>query len=225
MPPSAALAGAPPRTALLVYYSFTGESERAVELAAAALAQQGWSSTSLRVDFADTSLRLRRPLAPRDVKRWTQAAERGDTLPVQLSPETALQARYGLVCLFSNTWQHHPCVPIRSLLRSGALKPVLDGTPLAVYVVCRRSWERNLGIVRAEAEAQGARFVGGEGFTHAGSQVGSLIRTVSYLMSSGGRIARCLGIPLPLPAYGLSAAATARVSRFTQEMAQAAGTR
>ncbi|RAR57869.1 hypothetical protein C7401_11488 [Paraburkholderia unamae] len=204
------------KKALLIYYTFTGEAQRVVELASGELALAGYEVATARVDFADPSLRLQRPLSPADVKRWTRAAAAGARLPVVVEPEQALGARYDLICLVSNTWQHHPCVPIWSLLARAEMRAALQATAFAVYVVCRRSSKRNLALIREEAEQHGGRFVGGERFEHHGSNVGSLIRTITYLMSSGERIARFVGLRLPLPPYGLSEVARQRVARFTR---------
>jgi hypothetical protein len=207
------------KKALLIYYTFTGEAHRVVQLAAAELQQAGYDVATARVDFADPASRLKRPLSPADVKRWTRAAAAGVRLPVIVEPAQVLSGSYDLVCLVSNTWQHHPCVPIWSLLARPDMQAALNDTAFAVYVVCRRSSKKNLDLVRNAAEQCGGRFVGGERFEHYGSNLGSLIRTVSYLMSSGERIARLFGVRLPLPPYGLSDVARRRVTQFTRLVA------
>lgn len=204
------------KKALLIYYTFTGEAGRVVERATAELRSGGYEVESARVDFADAELRLRRPLSPAAIKRWTKAAAAGTRFPVAVEPTTALRQTYDLICLVSNTWQHHPCVPIRSLLASPNMQATLKGKPFGVFVVCRRSFKKNLEIVRREAEQCGGHFVGGEHFRHSGSDIGSLIRTVSYLMSSGDKVARLFGFRLPLPRYGLSDSAIQRVAEFTR---------
>ena len=209
------------KRALLIYYTFTGEAKRAIDLASAELAASGFDVSTARVDFADEALRLKRPASPATIKRWCDAAESGQRFPVIVEPANALNGNYDLVCIFTNTWQHHPCVPIRSVLALPEMKTALSGKPFAVYVVCRRLWENNLKIVREEAEQSGGRYVGGEHFDHFGSNIGSLIRTVTYSMTSGGKVARFLGIRLPLPEYGLSDVAIKRVTSFTREVAAA----
>ena len=95
----------------------------------------------------------------------------------------------------------------------------LNGKPFAIYVICRRLWEKNLTIVRQQAEAHGGRFIAGEHFDHWGGNVGSLIRTISYALTSGDKVMRLFGIRLPVPQYGLSDTAMARVMSFTREVA------
>jgi hypothetical protein len=210
------------KKALLIYYTFTGEARRAIDVAKADLTTAGFDVSLARVDFADPAKRLRRPVAPKDLKIWCDAAENGTPYPVVVEPASALSEQYDLVCIFTNTWQHHPCVPIRSLLNLPEIKPVLNGKPFAVYVICRRLWEKNLEIVRKQAEQHGGRFVAGEHFDHHGGNVGSLIRTITYALTSGDKVARLLGMRLPIPEYGLSDEAMKRVSSFTREVARAA---
>ena len=187
--------------ALLIYYSFTGQAALAAERAAMSCRQAGWEPTLCLVDFADPSLRLRRPLAPRDVKHWTDVAATGQTRPIVYDPPATISARFDLVLVFTNTWQSSPSVPIRSFLESNEARRLFDGKPFAVLVICRRLWEKNLVTVRGLGEAAGGRFIAGQGFTHPGSQIGSLVQTVSFLMRGGAPWRHFLGIPLPH--YGL----------------------
>ena len=201
--------------ALFIGYSFTGQAREAMRIASATATTNGVESTQCFIDFAEPSLRLRRPMKPADVKRWTREAQDGATHPICLSPRDALHQRYDFVGLFSNTWQMHPSVPVRSLLAMPQMQQLLSGTAFAVYVICRRLWENNARLVQSEAEQAGGRCVGVEAFTHGGGPIGSLVRTVSYLMTSGPPIARIGGLRLPLPAFGLSEASLARVPTFT----------
>jgi hypothetical protein len=137
--------------ALVVYYSLTGQAAAAANLAAEALRKAGAAATLCRVDFADPASRPKRPFSFGDVKRWSDMAAQGKLFPISIDPTTALASRYNLVILFSNTWQHHPCPPIRSLLALPEMQQVLRGTPFAVYVVSRRLWEKNASIVTARA--------------------------------------------------------------------------
>jgi protein-tyrosine phosphatase len=201
---------------LLLYYSFTGQAQLVVDAVAAECAAAGWVPVTCRVDFAADDVRLRRPLSMNDIKRWTGAASRGDRLPVIYDPPQALDDRYDLVCIFSNTWQKSPAVPIRSFLESEAAARLLSATPFAVYVVCRRLWQNNLAIVRRLGEAAGGRFIDGLPVVHNGGALGSLIQTTAYMMGSGSGWKHILGVPLPR--YGVSSAALGRVAPFTRRL-------
>jgi hypothetical protein len=202
--------------ALVVYYSLTGQAVVAADLAANALRDSGYQTTLCRVDFADPASRPKRPFSLRDVKRWSDLAAAGQLFPIVLEPADAVGQRYDLVILFSNTWQHHPCPPIRSLLRLPAMKQTLKDTPFAVYVVSRLLWEKNAQIVRTDAEASGGRWIGTQHFHHHGGPIGSLLTTVLYMMRADDTV------PWPLPRFGLADADVARVQPATRAIVEKA---
>jgi hypothetical protein len=201
---------------LILYYSFTGQAERAAGLAAEAARAEGWDPVLCRMDMTDPTERLARPFKIADSKKWTGGAQRGMTRALTYAPADAIDGEYEAVLLFTNTWGDHPSVPVRSFLEGPDARKVLDGRPFGVFVVCRRLWEKNLAMVRAMGEAAGGRFVDGEAFMHPGGQIGSLIQTVTYLFRSDAGRKRFLGFPLP--PYGLSAEALARVPVFTHSL-------
>jgi hypothetical protein len=201
---------------LILYYSMTGQAEKAANLAANAARAAGWDVTLCRMTMADPADALRRPMNVAASKKWTQGAQKGMTVPLAYDPPEAIDRRYDALLLFSNTWGDHPSVPVRSFLESAAAKALLSGTPFGAYIVCRRLWRKNLDIVRQLGEAAGGRFLGGEPFMHPGGQIGSLIQTVTYLYRTDNGRKRFAGFPLPR--YGLSDEAVARVAPFTQEL-------
>jgi hypothetical protein len=201
---------------LILYYSMTGQAEKAAKLAANTARAAGWDVTLCRMMMADPADALRRPMNVAASKKWTQGAQKGMTVPLAYDPPEAIDRRYDALLLFSNTWGDHPSVPVRSFLESAAAKALLSGTPFGAYIVCRRLWRKNLDIVRQLGEAAGGRFLGGEPFMHPGGQIGSLIQTVTYLYRTDNGRKRFAGFPLPR--YGLSDEAVARVAPFTQEL-------
>lgn len=205
---------------LILYHTLTGESERAATLAAEAIRADGGDATLCRIEMPDPADRLARPLSLADSKRWTQAAQKGATVRIAFNPAEALGNEYDLVLLFTSTWGDHPCVPIRSFLEGPDAARVLNGRPFGVFVVCRRLWEKNLAIVRQLGEKAGGRFIAGEAFMHPGSQIGSLIQTVTYLWRCDGGRKSFLGFRLP--PYGLSPEAIGRVAPFTRSLLAAA---
>lgn len=204
------------RRCLILYYSFTGQAERAANLAAEAARADGWEPVMCRIDMADPAERLARPFRIADSKKWTGGAQQGMTRALAYAPSDALDRPYDAVLLFTNTWGDNPAVPVRSFLEGPDARRVLGGRRFGVFVVCRRLWEKNLATVRQLGEAAGGQFVDGEPFLHPGGQVGSLIQTVTYLFRSDAGRRRFLGFRLP--PYGLSAKALARVPAFTHSL-------
>lgn len=201
---------------LILYYSMTGQAEKAAALAESAAREAGWDVTSCRISTSDPADAPVRPMNVAASKKWTQGAQKGMSVPVICNPSQAIVERYDAILLFTNTWGDNPSVPVRSFLESAEARRLLADTPFGVYVVCRRLWKRNLSIVQQLGEAAGGRFLGGEPFMHPGSQIGSLIQTVTYLYRTDGGRKRFLGFPLP--PYGLSDEAIARVPGFTREL-------
>lgn len=201
------------KSCLIIYYSLTGQAERAASIAASTATAQGWDATLCRISMPAPEDALARPMKIADSKKWTQGAQKGLTVPVAYDPPEALARRYDAVLLFTNTWGDNPSVPVRSFLQSPQAKALLNDTPFGVYVVCRRLWRKNLALTRELAETAGGRYLDGEPFMHPGGQVGSLIQTISYLHRSDAGMKRLLGFPLPR--YGLSKAAIDRLPGFT----------
>jgi hypothetical protein len=201
---------------LLIYYSFTGQAQRAVDSAAAECREADWEPTLCRIDFANQQARLRRPMSLGDIKYWTGAASRGERMPIRYDPPQALDDSYDLIFIFSNTWQKNPSTPVRSFLESADAARALEGRPFAAIVVCRRLWENNLAIVRRLGEAAGGRYIDALAVIHNGGNVGSLIQTMTYMMGSGAGRRRLLGIPLPQ--YGLSPDSLDKVAPFARSV-------
>lgn len=200
---------------LILYYSLTGQALQAADLAAAAARDAGWDATLCRISMSDPADALARPMNVAASRKWTQGAQKGMTVPIALDPPQTGE-RYDAVLLFSNTWGDHPSVPVRSFLEGQDVKALLAATPVGIYIVCRRLWQKNLSIVRSRVEAAGGRVLGGEAFMHPGGQVGSLIQTITYLYRTDSGRKRFLGFPLPR--YGLSDEAIARVPVYTREI-------
>lgn len=202
--------------ALLLYYSLTGETVRAVEIAAEACRREGWEVGTCRMDFADPAVRPQRPFKLKDSAYWSKAAKNGDVMEMTYEPANALEENHDLVLLFSNTWNHHPSVPMNSFLNSAAAAQALNGKPFAVFAVCRRLFEKNIGLVHELGERAGGRFLGGESLIHWGGGLGSMIQTVTYIHRSDTGMKRFLGFPLP--AYGLSRESLEKIAPFTRRM-------
>jgi hypothetical protein len=111
-------------------------------------------------------------------------------------PDVVSERSYDFVVVGSPTWWLSTNVPIRSFLESDAAGEVLEGTPFAAAVVCRRYWRHNLKTVRRLGTKHGGDFVDSVHFRYAGGQVRSLLSLLSYL-GSGVYRDRYLGVKIP----------------------------
>lgn len=191
--------GSPPRV-LLLYYSYTGQSSKVLEAAGEVFGSRGWQVSRAEIEFTDPRYSDRFSRFPmrhvwRDMLSVLPAQTRRVRGEFRVPPE-AVSAGYDLVCIGSPTWWSTASMPIRSFLASDGATKLFNGTPFAVFVVCRNSWRGNLKTVRKLAQKQGGRYVGEVHFTYPGNEVSSMLALTSYL-GSGEYRKKYLGVSLP----------------------------
>jgi menaquinone-dependent protoporphyrinogen IX oxidase len=191
--------GPPPRV-LLLYYSYTGQSQKVLDAAGEVFRTRGYDVTTAPIEFTD----------PRYAERFSRFPMRNvwpeflGMLPAQTlqrtgdirTPDAVRTGDYDLICIGSPTWWDTVSMPLRTFLTSPEARNLLDGKPFAVFVVCRRKWRKNLTGVRKLVEKKGGRYVDGIHFTYPGGQLPSMLSLTSYL-GSGEYKDRYLGVKLP----------------------------
>ena len=185
---------------LFVYYSYTRQALTISETMAAVFRDRGWHVDLAAIELTDArySARFSRfPLkhAYFDVIAMLGPQLRRATGEIRI-PAVVESGTYDLVCIGSPTWWLTTCLPIRSFLTSAAAARLLDGRPVATFVVCRRYWRNNARTVKRLAAQRGGHVLDTTHFVFAGGQVHSLLALVSYL-GSGENRARYLGIKIP----------------------------
>jgi hypothetical protein len=190
----------PGSRALVLSYSYTGQSRRVADVMAAALRARGLDVCIAEIEFTDPRYAQRfsrRPLrhAYLDVLRMFVPQLRRETGEISV-PDAVADGPYDLVCFGSPTWWLTTSMPIRSFLESEAAGRLLAGTRFAAFVVCRRYWRNNLHTVRELGARAGGRWVDGAHFTFAGGQLRSFLSLVSYL-GTGETRRRYLGVSIP----------------------------
>src|SRR5882672_1406703 len=133
---------------LFVYYSFTHQAQKVVEVMTSVLAERGCEVDQAAIELTDPRYRDRfakfpfpRPfltvvgMIPAELRR--KPAEIG-------IPENASRGDYDLVVVGSPTWWLSTNVPIRSYLELDESAGLLGDTRFAAFVVCRRYWRHNL---------------------------------------------------------------------------------
>ncbi len=201
---------------LFVYFSFTQQTQKVVEVMSDVLRAKGCSVSQARIEFTDeryagvfSNFPLRRAflqlisMFPPQLRRAT-----GE---IRIDHEI-LAGDYDLICFGSPTWWLTTNMPMRSFLKSDAAARLLKGRRFGAFVVCRRYWKNNLETVKRLGIANGGDYVGGTYFTFAGGQVASLLSFVSY-MGAGINKPRYLGLKIPptnlKPDYSIGAEAFA----------------
>lgn len=192
--------GGQPRRALLLYYTYSGQSLKVLEAAGEVLGKRGYEVHRAPIEFTDPRYAQRFASFPLD-RVWPdmlsvfKAQSRGETGEIRI-PDAVTDGDYDLICIGSPTWWKTVSMPMRSFLVSPEARKVLSGKPFAVFVVCRHFWLENLTAVRELAQDQGGRFVDEIHFTYPGNSVRSMLALTSYL-GSGEYREKYLGVRLP----------------------------
>lgn len=209
-----------PRRVLLLYYSYTGQARKVLGAAGEVFRERGWEVHSAPILFTDPRYADRFSRFPmnhmwRDFLSMLPAQTLKATGEIR-TPDEVRRTDYDLICIGSPTWWRDVSMPLRSFLRSAEARPLLNGKPFAVFVVCRRYWKENLNAVRKLAEKAGGRYEGGIHFGYPGDQVRSMLALTSYL-GSGEYREKYLGVRLP--ATNISADQLDEARRFAADLA------
>ena len=190
----------PQPSVLLVYYTFTQQALKVAEAMAEVFRERGCSVTLAKIEFTDdrwierfSRFPFKRPW--REVLGMFLPQMRGATGEIEI-PAEAASDEYDLVCIGSPTWFFRPSIPIRSYLESDEAGAVLNGTPFAIYVVCRRYWSINMKGVRKLAKKQGGEYVDDLHFVYAGRQIRSFLSLFGYFTYGENR-EKYAGIKIP----------------------------
>jgi menaquinone-dependent protoporphyrinogen IX oxidase len=185
---------------LFVYYSYTGQTKKVVDVMAAVLRERGCDTQLASIIFTDPRYAARfrefpMPHPFREVLGMIPAELRRRPAAIEI-PASVTDREYDLVVIGSPTWWLSTNVPVRSFLGSETAGKVLAGTPFSGFVVCRRYWRHNLKTVRRLGAERGGDFVDGIHFRYAGGQIRSLLSLISYL-GSGQYRDRYFGVKIP----------------------------
>jgi hypothetical protein len=193
--------------ALIAYYSFTAQTERAAAELEKTCIDGGWEARTCRIDFADGAPEFPlRPLMGRAMElSLPSLLER--PVPVRFD-ESVLDEAWDLVLVGSPTWLTSPARPVSSFLQTPAARHLLSGTPFGVFVVCRGFWRRNLARVRTLGQRAGGRYVGGAGFGFDGHYIQTNKAFFAYHTSAGASA----------DGYGLSETTLASVRAFGRDL-------
>ncbi|NMD58157.1 flavodoxin family protein [Tsukamurella conjunctivitidis] len=186
--------------ALLLSYSFTGQSERLVRAAGDALVERGWEVVDARLELTDRRYAPRLSRFPlrhvwRTMLSLVPAQARGAVGEVRVPPQVN-DGPYDLICIGSPTWWDRASIPVRSFLRSDDARRLLAGRRFAVFVACRDRWRGNHDEVRDLAQWQGGRYAGEVHATYPGDQLTSMLSLTSFL-GSGEQREKYLGVAIP----------------------------
>lgn len=209
-----------PYRGLLLHYSFTGQTTRAMEIAEKTLSELGWETRSCQLDFADDALTFPlEPFWPTFTDLCARAANEEAVKVVVKGhrDEDLLRTDWDLILIGSPTWARKPALPVVGFLRSPLASDLLRGRPFAAFAVCRGLWRGNVSTIRNFGESQGGEWLGGAGLAFEGSTVQSFYAFFSHHLPRG--IPGLRSIMRPVTPYGPSAASLADLPTFVTRVA------
>jgi flavodoxin len=188
---------------LIVYYSFTKQTERAAQAMASRLTQRGATVTASNIEFTDAHYGKRFGKYPMDFplpKIFSmlpaQARKKTGTIKV---PAEAISDGFDYVIVGSPTWWLTTCMPIRSYLHDPASKMALDGKSFSAFSVSRRYWKGNMHTIESLGEKNGGKWEGETHFVAEGNQVMTMWSWLAFMRNHAKPKNRSLGKRLPPP--------------------------
>jgi menaquinone-dependent protoporphyrinogen IX oxidase len=185
---------------LFVYYTYTQQTRKAIDVMAEELRGRGCDVHLGPIEFTDPRYERRFKVFPmphpfREVLGMLPVELRRGTGAINI-PDVVTEREYDLVCIGAPTWWLSTNVPIRSFLMSETAGRALNGIRFAVIVPCRRYWKHNLKTIRRIGTKLGGEYVDGIHFRYEGGQVRSLLSLISYL-GSGANRDKYFGVKIP----------------------------
>lgn len=211
-------------TAVVLYFSFTGQTRRVADAVAATFRDRGWDVVEVPVTVDDARYPLPFPWQPfwRRLLGWIPPQILGRRCGIAMPPDVAAGlVSCNLVCIGSPTWWLLPALPLASFLQSDAARRLLDGRPFAVFAVGRSFWRLNAWRVARLGRRCGGRHIASRGFVFPGNQFQSFAALACYLRTGVSR-PRLWGVPLH--PYGLTTETVVKARAFAAELAERAAT-
>jgi menaquinone-dependent protoporphyrinogen IX oxidase len=170
---------------LFVYFTYTGQTQKLVDIMAEVLETRGCSVTKAAIEFTDPRYEkrfhhfpMKRPFLEVVAMIPAELRRRPATIGI---PNVVSEGAYDFVIVGAPTWWLSTDVPMRSFLESPAASKLLSGKPFTAAVTCRRYWKHNLKTVRRLGAKQGGTYTEGIHFRYQGGQVRSLFSLLSFL--------------------------------------------
>jgi hypothetical protein len=171
---------------LLLFYSQSGEADRAAAIFREEMAEAGHSVTTEALHPAADY-----PYPWRSIRRFFDVmpeTQLGEPPPIR-PPAFDSAAAYDLVILVVPVWFLSPALPVQGFFRTQKAS-VLRGKPVMTVTVSRAMWQQGSETLKRLLAAAGARHVDNIVITHRGSPVATLVSTPRTLLSGrGGRLA------------------------------------
>lgn len=162
--------------ALIIYYSLTKQAERVANAIAGGLRKESCDVVLKEIELAEPYIFPFK--SPLDFFKISLDMWRGEK--IEIKPMNIDAEQFDLVVLGSQTWWLSPSLPISALLSKEESRTYFEGKNVAVFVVCRGAWQRNLSIVLEKLRRLGAHIVDTIALQHQGREPGRFLTLAAY---------------------------------------------
>lgn len=181
---------------LVIYYTQTGQLNRALRATLAPLENQ--PDISIHYELLKPTTPFPYPWSY--VKFFDTFPETVQGVPCQLEPTTVTEKdEFDLIIVGYQPWFLSVCVPVNSFLKSDLAKKLMKNKPLVTVIACRNMWLNAQEKMKRQLLELQANLVGNITFVDKAANLVSLVTVLAFVLK--GVQTKYLGI---FPKYGVA---------------------
>ncbi len=202
------------RRVLVLYFSMTEQTEKAADAIIRGLEAEDVSVDERLIEPVEPYVfpfKSRLGFFGLSFKVWRN--QKIEIKPLDIDPDD-----YDMIVLGSLTWWMSPSLPVRAVFNNPGNRRLFEGRNVAVFVVCRGLWQRNLRMVLDRLRGFGANIVDTIPFQHQGKEPFRLLTLGAFLFT--GKEYKPDWLKKILYHYGLDEIEFQRAEAFGRRMAK-----
>jgi len=184
------------KNVLVVYYTQTGQLDRAVKATLAPLQ----NDSSIKIDYTLITPKMPYPYPWSYMEFFDVFPETVHGIACELNPIVIDTTKnYDLVIIAYQPWFLSICIPVNSFLQSEEAKKALKNKPVVTILACRNMWLNGQEKMKQQLLNREAKLVGNITYVDKSANLISLVTVLAFVLK--GIKEKYLGI---FPKYGVS---------------------
>lgn len=181
---------------LVIYYTQTGQLERALNATLSTLLNQ----PNISIDFKKITPKTPFPYPWSYTEFFDTFPETVHGVPCELNPSGIdLTKNYDLIIIGYQPWFLSVCIPINSFLQTQEAKILLKDKPVITIIACRNMWLGAQEKMKIQLQKLQAKLVGNITYVDKSANLISLITVLAFVLK--GEQKKYLGV---FPKYGVN---------------------
>lgn len=210
--------GASKNRVLIIYFTLTKQTERAVEAIQKSLLNRNCDVKIAKIEPAE-KLEFPFKKSPLELPSITLKVILRRTIALKPIPIDAKE-RFDLVLFAISTWWVSPCLPVSSFLADESNSAYFRDRNVALLIVCRALWKRTMRMVCGPLRKYGAHLTDALILQHQGEEPYRFLSMLRYLWFGRNIKMPFLGKTFT---YGLSDEGIAEAGKFGEKLAKLLG--